>query len=51
MEKYGNDRPDLRFNLELKTITEIFKDTKFKVLKTLLVLMVQLNVLKLMAQV
>ena len=31
MEKYGNDRPDLRFNLELKTITEIFKDTKFKV--------------------
>ena len=33
IQKKYCDRPDLRFNLELKTITEIFKDTKFKVFK------------------
>lgn len=33
LSKYGNDRPDLRFGLELETITEIFKDTEFKVFK------------------
>lgn len=29
MEKYGTDRPDLRFGLELKTVTKIFKDSNF----------------------
>ena len=33
MEKYGNDHPDLRFSLELVTLTEIFKNTSFKVFK------------------
>jgi aspartyl-tRNA synthetase len=31
--KYGTDRPDTRFGLELVDITEIFKDSEFKVFK------------------
>ncbi|MCB9202996.1 MAG: bifunctional amidotransferase subunit GatB/aspartate--tRNA ligase AspS [Flavobacteriales bacterium] len=31
MEKYGCDRPDLRFGLEMQDITEIVKDTTFQV--------------------
>lgn len=31
MEKYGCDRPDMRYGLELQTITEIVKDTTFQV--------------------
>ncbi len=31
MEKYGCDRPDLRFGLEMQDITEIVKDTEFQV--------------------
>jgi aspartyl-tRNA synthetase len=31
MEKYGSDRPDLRFGLEMQDITEIVKGTTFKV--------------------
>ena len=31
MEKYGNDRPDLRFGLEMEDITEIVKETSFQV--------------------
>src|SRR5437868_14881632 len=31
MERYGNDKPDLRNPLELKTITHLLKDTGFKV--------------------
>lgn len=31
MEKYGSDKPDLRFGLEIKDITEIVKDVDFKV--------------------
>ena len=33
MDKYGNDRPDTRFNLELVEITDIFQNTGFKVFK------------------
>ena len=33
MEKYGNDRPDTRFGLELRNISDIFKDSEFKVFK------------------
>jgi aspartyl-tRNA synthetase len=33
MEKYGTDKPDLRFNLEMKTLNDIFEKTEFKVFK------------------
>ncbi len=31
MARYGTDRPDLRFGLELKDVTEIVKESNFKV--------------------
>lgn len=31
LEKYGLDAPDMRFDLELKTVTSIFEKTDFKV--------------------
>lgn len=33
MELYGNDKPDLRFDLPMIEITDIFKDTEFGVFK------------------
>ncbi len=35
MEKYGNDKPDLRFGLELKNITDIAARSDFQVFKNL----------------
>ena len=33
MLKYGNDKPDLRFDLEARDCSDIFKDSSFKVFK------------------
>jgi len=33
MEKYGSDKPDLRFDLELKTLNDVFGKSEFKVFK------------------
>ena len=33
MEKYGSDKPDLRFDLQMKTLNEVFNNTGFKVFK------------------
>jgi aspartyl-tRNA synthetase len=33
MERFGTDRPDLRFGMEIKDITELVKDSEFKVFR------------------
>ncbi|MBA2124472.1 aspartate--tRNA ligase [bacterium Unc6] len=35
MERFGTDKPDLRFKYEIKNLTDILKDTEFKVFKTI----------------
>lgn len=36
MLKYGEDKPDRRFGLELSDVTEVFKDTKFKIIQNVI---------------
>ena len=36
MSKYGSDKPDLRFGMEIQDISECFKNTEFGVFKTVL---------------
>ncbi|SUY47389.1 aspartyl-tRNA synthetase [Clostridium putrefaciens] len=33
MERYGSDKPDLRFGMEIKDISSVVKDSEFKVFK------------------
>ncbi len=35
MDRFGSDKPDMRFDLELKNLTEIAKKTKFKVFNSI----------------
>ena len=34
MERFGNDRPDLRYGLELKDVAAIAEQTEFKVFQS-----------------
>ena len=36
MENYGSDKPDLRFDMKIQNITDIFKNTEFTVFKNVL---------------
>jgi len=33
LERYGSDKPDIRFDLELKTLNHVFENSEFKVFK------------------
>ncbi|MCQ2055888.1 MAG: aspartate--tRNA ligase [archaeon] len=33
MEKYGSDKPDLRYELQLENLTNIFKETNYEILR------------------
>lgn len=37
ISKYGTDKPDLRYKLEIHNVTDIFKNTEFKVFKNAIV--------------
>ncbi|NQV13054.1 MAG: aspartate--tRNA ligase [Parcubacteria group bacterium] len=36
MLKYGSDKPDLRFDLEIQDVSDVFTDSKFQVFKSVL---------------
>ena len=43
MDKYGIDKPDLRNPLEIADVTDIFKDTEFKVFKDKTIKAIKIN--------
>ncbi|HEU4989889.1 MAG TPA: aspartate--tRNA ligase [Gemmatimonadaceae bacterium] len=36
MERYGCDRPDLRYGLEIRDVSDVFRDTEFGIARTVL---------------
>ncbi len=34
MDRYGSDKPDIRFSLEMETVNDVFEDTQFKVFRS-----------------
>ncbi len=36
MDRFGSDKPDLRFGVEITSLTDIFQDTQFKVFRSVL---------------
>ncbi len=36
MEKYGSDKPDLRYGLEMVTLTDVVKDAPYKIFQTII---------------
>lgn len=36
MDRYGSDKPDLRFGMPLESLTDIFKETQFKVFQSVI---------------
>ncbi|MEI6714762.1 MAG: aspartate--tRNA ligase [Verrucomicrobiota bacterium] len=36
MDRFGSDKPDLRFGVEITNLTDIFQDTQFKVFRSVL---------------
>ncbi len=36
MDKYGSDKPDLRFGMEFKNVTDLVKETEFKVFRSVI---------------
>ncbi len=50
MSRYGSDKPDTRFEMELIDVSQLGRDMDFKVLKILLKMMVKLKQLSLKVQ-
>ena len=36
MDKYGSDKPDIRFGMEIEDISDVFKNTEFEIFKNIL---------------
>ena len=45
ISKYGTDRPDLRYDLEIVNVTDVFKNTQFKVFQNVILSGGEINVI------